>query len=97
MATRSVPWTFASVNSCLTSSAPWLAPHDARAHYNRGLIYFSLGQFESAIDDFTEAIQIDPELGPAYADRAKAYTQLGKTVEAQQDEAKARELVSSSN
>ena len=37
-----------------------LNPDDADAYYNRGVDYMDIGQYERAIEDYTKAIQIDP-------------------------------------
>ena len=65
--------------------------------FNRGLVYYNLGQLDSAILDFTEAIRLDPQLPIVYASRAKAYTLLGQDTEAQRDVKKAIELGTEAN
>jgi tetratricopeptide (TPR) repeat protein len=45
-----------------TDEALRLAPHDAVAFNNRGVIYRDLGNFEQAEADFRQAIAIDPNL-----------------------------------
>ena len=62
------------------------------AYYNRGQIYFSLGDNERAIQDFDDAIRLNPKLGVAYANRATAYTLLGMDEEAQRDVDRAIDL-----
>ena len=44
-----------------------------------------MGQYERAIQDYDEAIRLNPQLAVAYANRAFAYTSLGKDTEAEQD------------
>ena len=38
-------------------------------HYNRGTAYSSLGEYQTAIADFTKAIQLDPDSVNAYNNR----------------------------
>ena len=51
-----------------------------------------MGQPERGVQDHTEAIRLAPGLAPAYANRAYAYTLLGRDAEAQKDVARALEL-----
>ena len=48
--------------------------------------------FESAIQEYDEAIRLDPQAGPYYYNRGVAHEALGKTLEAERDFAKAKEL-----
>jgi tetratricopeptide (TPR) repeat protein len=41
--------------------------------FNRGMAYGNKGEFDKAIADFTEAIQLDPKLAQAYNNRGVAY------------------------
>ena len=43
------------------------------------------GQAMRAIEDYTAAIQLNPQLGEAFYNRATAFAVLGKTIEAKQD------------
>ena len=65
---------------------------DPVAHYNRGLVYYSLGQYAFAVHGLGEAIRLDPALVSAYAKRAMALTLMGRDEEAQSDIANAIEL-----
>ena len=47
---------------------------------------------ERAIDDYDEAIRLDPEFARAYYKRGVAYRAIGKSIEAERDLAKAKEL-----
>ena len=40
---------------------------------------------EGAVEDYTEAVRLDPEFADAYASRVLAYTHLNKDAEAQLD------------
>ena len=46
---------------------------DAEVYLNRGIAYFGVNRIDDAIKDFTKAIQLDSELGPAYHNRGLAY------------------------
>ena len=54
--------------------------------------YFELCQLEQAMNDYGEAIRIEPKDAGAYMNRALAYTYLGKDQEAGRDIDKAVEL-----
>lgn len=62
------------------------------AYVNRGFTYLRLGQFRGAIEDYNEAIRLDPEFSLSYFNRALAYTWIGSDVQAQQDVERAVEL-----
>lgn len=51
----------------------------------RGYVYLSLDQLQRAIEDFDEAVRVDPQYAKAYANRARAYALLGRDSEAQKD------------
>jgi tetratricopeptide (TPR) repeat protein len=44
--------------------------------YSRGRVHFTLGDFKSAIDDFSEALHLDPRYSNAYANRGIAYASV---------------------
>ncbi|QOV23676.1 tetratricopeptide repeat protein [Anabaenopsis elenkinii] len=50
---------------------------NAQFYFNRGLERSNLWDNQGAIDDFTQAIQIDPNLAQAYLNRGKARSDLG--------------------
>jgi len=56
-------------------------PDDPHVRYYLGQVRAKLGQNEIAIDDFSEAIRLDPYNVSAYYGQANAYRRLGKTVE----------------
>ena len=56
-----------------------------KTHFNLGLTYLDLGQYERAIEDFDEAIRLNPQSAIAYNNRGVAYERLGKTREAELD------------
>ena len=51
----------------------------------RGVRRGHLGQYQQAIEDYDEAIRLDPELAEPYANRLLAHTLLGMDAEAQQN------------
>jgi Flp pilus assembly protein TadD len=51
-----------------------------------------LGRHERAIQDYDEAIRINPENANAYYGRGLAYGELGKSVESERDIQKAKFL-----
>ncbi len=55
------------------------------AYNNRGNTYNNLGQPERAIQDFDEAIRLDPKLATAYKIRGDVYRNLGQPERAIQD------------
>ena len=64
----------------------------AETAYNRGWDYAEQGDYENAIEEYDEAIRLDPQLALAYHVRGLAYQRLGKSTEAELDIAKAKEL-----
>ena len=61
------------------------AADPAARHFSRGLTYYDLGDFESAIKEFTRALQFDARHARAYAFRALAYGYTGSSAKAQAD------------
>lgn len=57
----------------------------AARHFSRGLTYYDLGDFESAIKEFSRAIHFDTRHARAYAFRALAYGYTGSSDKAQAD------------
>lgn len=62
------------------------------AWHNKGNLYFSLGDFTSALQCFSEAIAINPAFGQAYFNRGLCYLQAGNSRQAFADLSKAGEL-----
>ena len=61
--------------------------------YNaRGIAYYSLGEYQRAVRDYSKAIELDPNDAVAYNNRSLAYRRLGQDVEADADETKAGSL-----
>ena len=59
---------------------------------SRGDSYAEEGQYDMAIQEYDEAIRLERNYGDAYYKRGLAYEALGKTIEAERDFAKAKEL-----
>jgi len=57
-------------------------PQYTNAYTNRDSTYANLGQFERAIEDYNEAIRLNPNLAMAYNNRGTAYKLKGKKAEA---------------
>ena len=60
--------------------------------YNRGVDHAIRGEFDKAIDDFTEALRLNPEDADNYNNRGIANEDNGEQAKADADFAKAREL-----
>lgn len=69
-----------------------LAPTMVYAWFNKGMIYYQLQDYTSAIQCFTEAINIDPDFGEAYYNRGLSYLQQGNRSKAFADLSKGGEL-----
>lgn len=57
----------------------------AALHFQRGLTYYDLGDFDGAITEFNRAIQLDDRHARAYAFRALCHSYTGSTARAQSD------------
>jgi len=68
-------------------------PRDAVAFYNRGLAYVAKDEIDSAIADYTRAIELNPNYGPAIEARASAYARKGDYIRAIADVTRASELI----
>lgn len=53
-------------------------PHDANALNLRGTVFGQAGEYEKALGDFTNAIQINPQFYQAYNNRALIYLRVGR-------------------
>ncbi|MDE6669377.1 MAG: tetratricopeptide repeat protein, partial [Muribaculaceae bacterium] len=62
------------------------------AWFNKGNIYYALGDFTSAIQSFSEALRVDPDFGQAYFNRGISYLRMGNKPQAFADLSKAGEL-----
>lgn len=57
----------------------------AIAHLNRGNYWYSKNQKDKALEDFSLAIEINPEFSSAYANRSLVYLEKGETEKALKD------------
>ena len=62
-----------------------LDPTDAMTFNNLGIIRRDYGQFQQAIQDFTNAIQADPEYPFSYANRALCNALIGEDAKVEAD------------
>lgn len=69
-----------------------LMPDFAHAYFNRGNVFVKLGDYKSAVADYSDAIKIDNAFAEAYFNRGLTYIYLGKTTEGIADLSKAGEL-----
>ena len=53
------------------------SPKDAEAYYYRGLAYHELGQIKRGIQDYDEAIRLNPEDNDYFRNRGLAFYELG--------------------
>ena len=88
-----------SVGESLSLSHPDVAsnstlePQDAAAYYgNRGVYHLKLQQYQEALDDFSEAISLDPQFAVAYGNRGVCHFMLQQYQEALDDFSKATSL-----
>ncbi len=52
--------------------------NDAQLYNDRGVVYDSLGFHKEALKDYDKAIELNPELAPAYCNKGILYCVLGK-------------------
>lgn len=65
---------------------------DAITYYSRGLLYYTTGQYNHALEDFTTAIQLNPNLSEAFNNRGAVYSALKQYNLAMQDYEKAIQI-----
>ncbi|CAC9984241.1 hypothetical protein [uncultured Gammaproteobacteria bacterium] len=64
----------------------------SKAFYNRGNIYMSLGEYQKAINDYDQAIAINPKDARSFYNRGLSYRKLEKEEKAIKDFKKAQDL-----
>ena len=57
------------------------SPLSAEEHFKKGITLFNEKQLDKAITEFTQAIELDPELIMAYYYRGRAYWGKGQELE----------------
>ena len=78
---------FLLIPGCAGSSS-----EDPNAYFNQGLANAEAGDFGLAIENYTKAIELDPDLAEAYNDRGLAKANLGDLEQALVDFDQAIEL-----
>ena len=56
-----------------------------KAYYHRASLFMAVGNLQSAVKDFTTAIQLDPQYADAYTRRGMMYTLLDQEDDANRD------------
>ncbi len=69
-----------------------LNPRLVYAWFNKGNLYYEMGDYTSALQCFAEAVRLDPAFGSAYFNRGITYLNIGNKREAFADLSKAGEL-----
>ncbi len=69
-----------------------LSPRNAYAHYNLACVLAMMGDNDGAITSYSRAIELKPDLGEAFFNRALIYLQLGDIERGTADLSKAGEL-----
>ena len=69
--------------------------YSAEDFYQSGLAMLTEGNTASAIEDFTEAINLKPSMADAYTNRARAYQIAGSALSAENDYIRAGEILAS--
>ena len=64
----------------------------ADTYYNRGLAHSRNGELDKAIQDYTKAIELNPDHAEAYYNRGGAFLRLGEPEKAKSDLVTARNL-----
>ena len=64
----------------------------ATKYYNRGIAHSKKGELKLAIENYTQAIELDPNNSDAYYKRSKAWLHLGETEKAKSDMQTASEI-----
>ena len=62
------------------------------AFYNRGLAYFYKREFEKAVEDYDQAIRLNPNYAMAIFNRGQAKLKMGDKASAEQDMAQAKQI-----
>ena len=70
------------LTSSLITGCAYLFDDTARQHYRQGNELFEQGRLDEAMDEYTEAIRLNPKHAQAYLGQAVAYGRLGKKAEA---------------
>src|SRR5713226_6564591 len=63
--------------SALIQSSQEMGINLANAFYGRGLAYVQMGDYDHAIQDYDQALRLNPSLADAFYSRGAAYTYKG--------------------
>ena len=69
-----------------------MQPNVAATFDSRGFIYLKMGEWDSAIADYSSALQLDPKLASSLYGRGLAKLKKRETIEGNADVAAAKEL-----
>ena len=69
-----------------------MQPNDAATLDSRGLIYLKMGRFDSAIEDYSSALRIEPKMASALYGRGLARIKKGDASGGNADVAAAKNL-----
>jgi len=67
-------------------------PEFIDAYYNRGVVHFTLREYNKALSDFNRVIEKRPDMAMAYASRGSTFEKLGDYYNALKDYKKAAQL-----
>ena len=71
-------WSETSVSTAAIQSEQWQGRGLAWAYHNRGVAYFNLGEYRRAIEDYDQALLLDPDEVNSLNGRGVAYRRLGQ-------------------
>ena len=71
--TRRIVTALASRKTAVKAAGYGVSPQTAGTFLDRGILFAGRGDYEMAIEDFTEALALDPSLTTAYTLRGRAY------------------------
>ena len=66
----------------------------AQIHHRQGMSFYDDGEYQKAIEEFSQTIELDPQYAEAYYIRGHSYANLGQYERAIEDYDKAIEPVS---
>jgi tetratricopeptide (TPR) repeat protein len=69
-----------------------MQPNDAATFDSRGLIFLKMGQLDSAIEDYSSALRIEPQMASALYGRGLARLKKGDAAGGNADVAEAKKL-----
>lgn len=65
----------------------------ANAYYNRALVHSTMGDVDASIEDYTAAIELDPNMHDSYLGRGISYVEIEETAKAGEDFAERIDLL----